>query len=489
MRLKMCDQILKTRFAYFKDSSGIAREIDWVFVLVIHYNFSREGFEFSFPRSGDAEDVERLRNTFKKKRNCSFYEILSPTKDEFFELISNEEKLLQLFRGGSDLNCVPQIFILFILSHGNSDGIIYTDHFQPNSKELVHFYRHEVFQKLASLINFNNCLKFINFGPCRGLEDDPILSPSENKLKTNFKVSKLYFVPNIYENLVVVYSTLETKLAKREGTANSLTKKGTYFVQSFCDVLDELQRDTNFADVLTMVQHEVHRTTTTSPFNKTGQTPEFALFPHQRIIIRCIKKVTPQPGISCGHDGKADTSRLKNTPMHRDAREHFFKWQSETGETLRSRRAAIFRDPEVSKYQAMKMDKALTRNLLFETSLHNITTRELNNYFTNSKLLDFENVGCCLAAFFTSTQVDEKSGEISITTADGVTVPVGDIISTCVGPENKNMTGKPYLFFFINQVSPATDNIMSHEPLLPNYAIRATQYSGFSFFRTERRYI
>ncbi|XP_065353694.1 uncharacterized protein LOC135948392 [Cloeon dipterum] len=482
--LKMRKQkIMKTRFGYFQDNSGTAREIDWVFVLVIHYDFSsREGFELK-KRIGDAEDVERLRSTFKEKRNCSFHEILSPTKDELFELISNEEKLLQLFRGSS-LNCVPEIFILFILSHGGTDGIIYTDHFQPESKEMVYFYRHDVFQKLASLKKFKTCLKFINFGPCRGLEYDPILSPSENKLKTNSKVSKLYFVPNIYENLVVAYSTLETKIAKREDAANSVTKMGTYYVQSFCDVLDELQHDTNFADVLTMVQHEVHRTTTTNPFNKSGQTPEFTLFPHKKIIIRCVEKAISQPGMSCGHDGKADTSRLKNTPIQRDAREHFFKWQSDTGETLRSRRAAIFRDPEVSKYQAMKMDKALTRNLLFETSLHNITTRELNNYFTNSKLLDYENVGCCLAAFFTKTQVDEKSGEISITTTDDVTVPAGDIISTCVGPENKNMTGKPYLFFFINQVSPAADNMMPHEPQLPNlnYAIRATQYSGYLAF-------
>ncbi|XP_065334642.1 uncharacterized protein LOC135935939 [Cloeon dipterum] len=145
---------------YFVSKDQTRINADNVCVLVVHYNFENTKDE-SWIREGDAQDVENLEKTFRVTRNCKFRSILSPEKGKLLKLLSDQKELLQLF-GSSD---VPSVFVLYILSHGDIDGKIFTDHSQNDDpKDFICFTTTEIFESLKMLTGFEDCLKLINFG-------------------------------------------------------------------------------------------------------------------------------------------------------------------------------------------------------------------------------------------------------------------------------------------------------------------------------------
>ncbi|XP_065346470.1 uncharacterized protein LOC135943735, partial [Cloeon dipterum] len=135
------------------------------FVLVVHYDFKNTD-RF---RKCDKPDLDNLRTTFRENRNCNMRELSSPNKMILLKLLSDQEMLLRFFRSKD----VPDLFVLFVLSHGNENGTIFTDHKESN--EFVSFTTDDVFASLKKLTAFEKCLKLINFGPCRGTLTDEIV--------------------------------------------------------------------------------------------------------------------------------------------------------------------------------------------------------------------------------------------------------------------------------------------------------------------------
>ncbi|CAB3375130.1 Hypothetical predicted protein [Cloeon dipterum] len=402
------------KLGYFKNKNGTKEILTSVFVLVVHYAFKNLKNDI---REGNEEDVDRLRQTFEEKRNCSFREWASPRKHDLFDLISSEEELLRLF----DASSPPQLFIMYILSHGSEGGIIFTEH--PNST----FKREEIYARLLQLKNFGGCLKFINFGPCRSAEvEDGSLNYSNNSLEDVKKATQVSFVPNYDQNLAIFSSTVETQYANREDRGK---RKGSWFVQSTCDVFDELERETCFADILTIVHHQIHENSKT--FLHNFQTPEFHLYPHRQLVI--------QP---CPSSTKNDSHGRYRVTAQRHLK-HFFSWKRKSA-SLPRRRAMIFFTHESKQVQ--KLNSALTYYLQFETSLRNIAKE--NPDFLSKVKLKKDIPDCLMIVFFARIAVDDE-GKINVIMPKGKTLTIAEIVSKFVKEET--MIGKPKIFLFLIQ--------------------------------------
>ncbi|XP_065341369.1 uncharacterized protein LOC135940427 [Cloeon dipterum] len=403
------------KLGYFKDKNGTKEILTSVFVLVVHYAFKNLKND---KREGNEEDVDRLRQTFEEKRNCSFREWASPRKQDLFDLISSEKKLLRLF----DASSPPQLFIMYILSHGSEGGIIFTEH--PNST----FKREEIYARLLQLKNFGGCFKFINFGPCRSAEvEDGSLNYSNNSLEDVKKATQVSFVPNYDQNLAIFSSTVETQYANREDKGK---RKGSWFVQSTCDVFDELERETCFADILTIVHHQIHENSNTT-FSHNFQTPEFHLYPHRQLVIQPCPSSTKKDA----HPG------YRVTPQRH--LKYFFSWERKSA-SLPMRRAMIFFTHESKQVQ--NLYSALTYYLQFETSLRNIAKE--NPDFLSKVKLKKDIPGCLMIVFFARIAVDDE-GKINVIMAKGKTLTIGEIV--CKFVKEETMTGKPKIFLFLNQ--------------------------------------
>ncbi|XP_065345587.1 uncharacterized protein LOC135943107 [Cloeon dipterum] len=256
----------KARLGFFHTNAK--QNADNVFVLVVHYDFAKEK---QWIRAGDAEDVEKLRKTFKENRNCNFRSILSPRKEILLQLLSDEEKLLQFFSSKD----VPSVFVLFFLSHGDRDGKIWTDHRSENNQlGFIHFNTEDVFRSLKNLTKFEKCLKFTVFGPCRGKLEDEIFSPSKDISNYDNRNSCRITSSPAMNNLFIFYSTVETTMAVR-------SEKGSWITNSFCNVLNSIGDDKPLLVVLSMMQFQIHKVSqgcnlVTQKYQ--GQTPEIKMF-------------------------------------------------------------------------------------------------------------------------------------------------------------------------------------------------------------------
>jgi hypothetical protein len=154
-------------------------------VLVVHNDFLQvEGYE----RRGDDVDVRNLRRVFQSERHCKFAELANCSKAKIIETISSEDKLLQLFQ--QEIGCrfqqkhvnqwlnlcagdvgPPELFYIFILSHGESGGKILTDHLDPSLRNdasivvlpLETYTTSDVWDSLADLHYFRTSTKLLFF--------------------------------------------------------------------------------------------------------------------------------------------------------------------------------------------------------------------------------------------------------------------------------------------------------------------------------------
>jgi len=117
-----------------------------VCVLTAHFQFEKHKDD---ARLGNEKDVRRLKSTFTEKRNCKFLELASPTRRELLDKLENEADLcrdFQLQEGKMQnlsthtviiYNLIaddePSVLMVFIMSHGDRNGVIYTDHLLVNS--------------------------------------------------------------------------------------------------------------------------------------------------------------------------------------------------------------------------------------------------------------------------------------------------------------------------------------------------------------------
>ncbi|XP_065336219.1 uncharacterized protein LOC135937067 [Cloeon dipterum] len=432
------------KLGYFVSKDQQRKNADNVCVLVVHYNFEKTKDE-SWIRKGDAQDVENLEKTFRVNRNCNFRSILSPEKEELLQLLSNQKELLKLF-GCPD---VPSVFVLYILSHGDTDGKIFTDHYQKeDQKDFICFTTTEIFESLKKLTAFEECLKFINFGPCRGELIDSIFFANHNYVEfENENSCRITYSP-LTRNTVVFFSTVETTKAKRD-------QKGTTFAFLTCQVLNSLQKDESLINVLTTIQYESHKVAVKET---TGQTPEVKMFSQDRGFV-----------ISKSPSNNLASKTLDEIAIKRD----FYDWKSKSGENLRRRLAILFSVDAERNEQLNEIKRALSQNLDFETNERLLRGNPWESI--NEASWCDSNIGCIFLIFFGRLSEKKDMNEVCVQ-VDGQEIVVSEILREFIGPKNDQWIGKPKVLFLVNQETSSSDAIGKMQS---NMKISATNHSGW----------
>ncbi|XP_059486215.1 uncharacterized protein LOC132202919 [Neocloeon triangulifer] len=448
------------RLGFFETDGG-EQNADNVFVFVAHYDF--KGGVQSWSRPGDERDVESLRETFADKRNCRFREWLSPKKEDLLALLADEQKIKRYF-ASEDL--APSVFILYVLSHGNEDGLIYTDKLHYLDQYDT-FNAKDVFDSLQQI--FPESLKFVFLGPCRGSLEDKVFNPNDGQVESKIS-SRVSFEPRM-RNLVILYSTVETTKAKRDDA-------GTWLVKFSCMQLNKMRENESVVKFLTGVQNRIHLETTT--FRKEGQTPEFKINPQDRkftfssLSIEFFENDSPRDG----SDAKG-AIHISEHSQPEQPRSIYFDWRNPiSNKLLRGRRAVIFHQGSEKSDDIEKIDSALIKKFNFETIRVKIDNDGLNHYLSKREgNKSWEDYGC-FAAFIFAEISEPEDGEICICLNENEKKPIGELIHGLLGPRNDDCIGKPKLFFFLEQQHIYTDSTLMEQK--PNFEyMRATNHSGW----------
>ncbi|CAB3379975.1 Hypothetical predicted protein [Cloeon dipterum] len=437
---------------YFVSKDQTRKNADNVCVLVVHYNFENAKNK-NLHRKGDAQDVKNLERTFRVNRNCNFRSILSPEKGQLLQLLADKEELLTLF-GSSE---VPSVFVLYILSHGDRDGIIFTDHYQnEHSDEFIFFTTTEIFNSLKMLTGFEECLKFINFGPCRGeLSDEIFIANNKNVPFKNENSCRITYSPQM-RNMVVFFSTVETTRAKRN-------QSGTTFAFLTCQVLNSLEKDENLINVLANIQYESHKNVDIMENKYTGQTPEVKMFSQDRSFL-----------ISKSHSVNSTSSTFDAMSIKNKKKREFYSWKSSSGENLRHRLAILFSSEPNEQLKEMK--RALSQNLDFETSERLLSGKPWAS-FNEASRIDSD-IGCIFLFLFGQVSENLETNEVCVQ-VDSRETAVSEILREFIGPKNDQWIGKPKILFLVNQETSSFDYFGSTQPKME---ISATNHSGWFVF-------
>ncbi|XP_065345570.1 uncharacterized protein LOC135943092 [Cloeon dipterum] len=429
----------KANLGFFEseiDGRVTRQNADNVCVLVIHYEFKNnpDYFKIAVPH-----DVENLKTSFGKNRNCNFRNFRSPNKKTLLQLLGDDEKLLQFFNLQDN---VPSVFVLFILSHGSENGIIWTDQFDRETNKYECFTTDEVLDSLQRLQRFDKCLKIVNFEPSRGCFDDS---------KYNMKNSYSYYAnknscritnrPGM-NNYIVFYSTVETT------TANS-DELGSWFVRHICTCLNNAN-DEPLLKFFTTVQNRMHQAS--CYFTRfvqnihLGQTPELKMFQQDKKFVISKTKIPEKPFTNT--DGSGTERKVSNEILSR-----YFPWKSDVGQDIRGRRCFILSVKQIKQVQKMKR---VLQNLHFEITDWTLSGTSMEFYFKKVSELE-PDVGCIMTCIFGPVCENEEK-EVCVSVQNGEEIPIADILHSLVGPKNDKLIGKPKIMFVVNVDESQTDN-------------------------------
>ncbi|XP_059490576.1 uncharacterized protein LOC132205506 [Neocloeon triangulifer] len=259
-------------FCFLKNEDGDSVLKTWA--LILHYGFEGTSGDRS---QGDWADVENLKSVFQN-RNCT-YRVESPNKEDLLRYFSNEGEMKKLF----DDNQEPNLFIVFIMTHGYPDGEL-TTHYKDNRDEFENFNVSEIWKEPL----FVNKLKLLFVVACRGnimdvqsevvLDTKMIQTKDMERLSTkivtkdnpeNKNAVRLTPGPNTF-NWIIVFACVETCFGVRN-------LDGTYLVQAFTKCINELDCDVDLPAFLTRMHKYAE------DLNKTvgvGITMEAKIFKH-----------------------------------------------------------------------------------------------------------------------------------------------------------------------------------------------------------------
>ncbi|CAB3387870.1 Hypothetical predicted protein [Cloeon dipterum] len=415
---------------FFQSESG-KQNADNVFILVVHYDFKK-----------------------KKKLSKLLYR---PKKETLLDLLGNQEKLLRLFSSKD----IPSVFVLFFLSHGNENGVIYTDDWNEELDDFISFSTEEIFNSLKKLDGFEKSLKIVNFGPCRGeLDDAKFDRKKDNKSYDSRNSCRITSAPEM-PNTVIIYSTVETTMA-------NTSERGSWFVNILCDVLNQISEDKLLLLALTSVQHKMHKESIAGPDFATnlhlGQTPEVKMFPLDR-SFSFSRPLTTEKSVSRTDSRMGKAATITSTS-------EFFSWKSDEGQNIRGRRAFIFFERQTREVQ--ETEKALRQNLDFETRFWKLENKSLNNCYKQVGEMEHD-VGCVLTCIFCKVSEKERTREVCVLVS-GEEKPIADILYRFIGPENDRFIGKPKIFFIIDQKTQECD---SHSRSKSQFEVFSTNHSGW----------
>jgi hypothetical protein len=197
---------------------------------VLHFPFENENTK----RSGNAEDVAKLEKCFAEYKNCEFRAM---TPKEPIERVLSQDRLEEIFSSSAESPsnlqtqklANPDVLILTILSHGNTDGLIRSD-----NTGCPDFTTFQVWSALKTNQMLENCVKLIFFGvgnktslcinklinflifqPCRGpLLEHHITSSTDIDIVRIGKNSTRVLSEPGEKNFANFFSAIECKISK-----------------------------------------------------------------------------------------------------------------------------------------------------------------------------------------------------------------------------------------------------------------------------------
>ncbi|CAB3380392.1 Hypothetical predicted protein [Cloeon dipterum] len=390
-----------------QDKTKIVRSTN---TLIIHYNFADQ--EKPMNRSeADKRDVGNIMSTFKSLGHvCQ----TSDPKEKVLDLIGSENELRAKFQ--LEKGQTPELFIVFIMTHGNKNGKLTTHHDEE-------FNVYEVCEKLKTNPVLKNALKLLFVSACRGNildevtqeeHDTPIILIEDavysKKLDTekpdNVNATRVTTDPNC-ENFVIMFSCVE-------GTY-SLRSEGTYLVNSICDCFKELDKDVDLEEFLTRIMGYQH-----DPKQRAKgytSTPEVKIMKRSRTLT-IVKQ--------CAEKKYNDFS---------------YNWMSDAKSHLLTRKAHVF---AASNEIYQSVSDELNKHFQFEPKRWK-TLEELKDSVSHESG-DFD--GCvliCVVAELVENENREVCAKIN-----GEKIELKSILGISIGPTTANWVGKPKICVFLN---------------------------------------
>lgn len=185
-------------------------------------------------RTGSSKDEEALQKTFNF---LGFKEIITE-KNLTAKKMSD---LLTAVANRTELQHMDGI-VIAMLSHGDSDGIFGKDEHMPFS---------EIFAPFRNSISLAGKPKVFVIQACRGKDIDNGYPVSiDGPVPSDYNKNKSFHIPK-GSDMLTAYATIEGHVSLRNH------EEGSWFIQTFCQVMDRHGREREIHQLLTKVNHIV----------------------------------------------------------------------------------------------------------------------------------------------------------------------------------------------------------------------------------------
>ncbi|CAB3380393.1 Hypothetical predicted protein [Cloeon dipterum] len=400
-------------------------------VLMIHYSYlDIENREIT---KHVKESMANLRDTLG--HHVHFYDT-SAKYQEICEILSHEHNIRKKF--GLKDNALPDLFIIFIITHGNIERTLGTDHGEK-------FHVSHLKSILSQSPALSNALKLLYIAACRGLIVDELVQgrfnpiPRKNRImsrnidvkgQNNLNAVRVTVDEYpIHENCVTIFECVET--------TSALVRNGSNLVNAFCATFRTLEKDIGLDEFLTRCMCQHHYTETQR--YGYGPTPEIKVLKHRPLTISKQFFESPtswrlRPKIIAPLSGT-------QKPIQYD-----YDWKSDQDIALLTRKAHL--------YIASKSKDSVHARTLGQ-SLKNVFGFEIKNHdglaqLQNSVSSEKENhAGCILVCIVAPLFYCGDDRELCVYIG-GVSSPIKNIQYSAIGPKTEQWIGKPKIFIFLH---------------------------------------
>jgi len=270
-------------------------------IIFNHENFKRERMN---PRRGTDKDCHVIKNTFEQ---------LGFQVQQHDDLTSDKiEKELDKIEKQQDLSCLA----LFILTHGEKKGTIYTYDDELNlNKDIIDRILPTKCKQLAGKP------KLIFIQACAGSETDagtvvygsqPECFPAtRGKAQSRLSLIEepaIYCIPN-YADLLVFQASYKGHFAFRSSS-------GSWFIQTVCEVIDESGDNEDLSSVLTRAARKISQRKSNTTARELDQKMQMPM--RQDTLIRKVYLKTNNPSqFSNGATTRSRDNLTEELPLTR----------------------------------------------------------------------------------------------------------------------------------------------------------------------------
>ncbi|CAB3380421.1 Hypothetical predicted protein [Cloeon dipterum] len=402
--------------------------------LIISYPFENITPTSEFT-NGVKHDIRNLKSTLGRYARVQEASLRS---EELLKLLGSKTKLRKKFE--LEDHDKPDLFLVFIITHGDKNGFFQTDFPQDSfklkknsDKPLMYFYMSDVYTALKNNTFLANALKLIFATACRGAILENVVHQNEKRESSilnmqyrntkslvketplNLNAVRVTTEPNT-ENFITMFSTVESTL-----TINGTTTDGTVLNSAFCDCFKNLTIDISLAEFLARVMRRAHAILNDE--DADGSSPELKIFKNRELTIT--------------------RKRVKEPLLKLDS---CYDWMSDEKHLIWKRKAHFYVSPHSKDSNLIAhLEKILWDKFEFELKQHDSLERLANSVADERE----EIYGCIFICIVAELSEDEKTNEVRVKIDDDWK-PMKSILYKTIGPTTANWIGKPKICVFLN---------------------------------------